>query len=367
MTKKGSLYCASDKAFMDALCQQKMSKSALEDLFLSRGIIRSSKLDKEISANHFSRFSHDYFDHKFISDKVSIGSVKDRNKSFFIQSISKSNAEDAVKKLVDVRKNIDNSIDFSVRGKSIVIDISYTYYDHNKPEFRQAITKASQVVIDFSNEATTIRYPDDEYLSEVSDQLLAEIGRVEGKAIDIERINLRNIDDVNLKTKFFEDLMSNMEGMVFSDVSDVSVYNPATGDGKEDFGVNIKKASLNGEGVLKSGELRQFCKKGFFVYKITWLMKEAEVENSGIFRFSAQFNDPEYCNDFSYSCRGVKKYLDPVRHAKQFSGLIDIDDLRMNRKLELAARNSKFTLVSNNHNSGIEAPQKSAVEVVIDE
>lgn len=340
---------------MDALCQQKMSKSALEELFLTRGIILSSKLDKELAATHFSRMSHDYFDHKFISDTVSVSSSKDRKKSYYAQEFEFSKAEDAVKNLIESREGKDDRIDYSQREKSLYIDLSYTYYDHKQPEFRQAITKTVQIAIESQGDGITVRYPDDEYTTEVSDQLLGEMCKVEGKDVAKECVSLAYVADSTIKTKFFEETMQNMEGMTVCDVSDVSVYNPQTGQDEGDLGVRIKKASLNGEGVLSSGELKQFKNKNFFVYKITWLMKEDNMQESPIYRFSAQFNDPDICDDFSYLCRGSKKVISGNRHSKQFSSLSDIDELRMIRKLECASRIAKDKVIDVDRSININA------------
>src|SRR5690554_4564320 len=128
MIKKGSLYSASDKAFFDALCQQKMSKPALQELLWRRGIIRSNKTEKDSIARHFSRLEHDYFDHKKISEKVSTGSNREKQTfTFLTPSLSLEDLEGVAKELVNDRKELDNKIDFTATKRSLNIDVSYSY------------------------------------------------------------------------------------------------------------------------------------------------------------------------------------------------------------------------------------------------
>lgn len=341
MIKKGSLYSASDKAFFDALCQHKMSKSALQELLWRRGIILSGKSEKGTIARHFSRMDHDYFDHKMISDKVSTGSNREKQTSHFSSiAVDLSEIESIANELVDDRKEIDNSIQFSATEKSVNIEVSYSYYDHNQPEFKQLVTKIARISIETSEEGISIRAPDNEYVSEIITSLLSKLEKKCGDEFEVETISLYGIEDVEKKISFFEKLISDLEGMELYGVSDVAVYNPVTG-AEDELGIHVKRASLNGEWILKSGELRQFYDKGFFVYKISWSTVEKGKFDSDIYNFQAQFNDPNECRKFSYLAKGFRRYMVGGEHTKSPSSLSGFDETRMMRKLEQAARRAK--------------------------
>lgn len=341
MIKKGSLYSASDKALFDALCQNKMTKQSLQELFWTRGIIKPNKLDKESIAKYFSRLNHDYYDHKFISEKISSGTLRERQKSSFTQTkFDISNLEASVRELVKERKDIDNSIDFNTHEKSINIEVSYSYYDYKKPEFKQVVSKTATITIEQTADGISIRAPDNSYVDEITKLLTSKIKSSSTEEIEIETINLIGIDNVEVKIEFFEKLISGLDGLELCDVSDVAVYNPETGADSE-IGVHVKKASLNGEGILKSGELKQFHKKGFFSYKISWSMKEKGNSTSDIYNFQAQFNDPETCKNFAYLAKGYRKNLGKGEYAKEISPLSPFDETRMMRKLENSARSAK--------------------------
>lgn len=341
MIKKGSLYSASDKAFFDALCQHKMSKSNLHELLWRRGIILSGKSEKEDIAKHFSRMDHDYFDHKLISDKVSTGSNRERKTSHFSSAvIDLSDVESIANELVDDRKEIDNSIQFSATDKSVNIEVSYSYYDHNQPEFKQLVTKTALISIETSDEGVSIRSPDNEYISEITSSVLSKLENKCDDDFEVDTVSLYGIEDVEKKILFFEKLISGLEGMELNDVSDVAVYNPDTG-AEDELGVHVRRASLNGEGVLKSGELRQFYDKGFFVYRISWSTVEKGRFDSDIYTFQAQFNDPDECRKFSYLAKGFRRYIEGGEYTKSSSRLSVFDETRMMQKLEQAARRAK--------------------------
>lgn len=341
MIKKGGLYSASDKAFFDALCQHKMTKSAIQELLWRRGIIVSNKAEKEDIAKYFSRFDHDYFDHKLISEKVSTGSNREKQTAHFSSiPINLGAVESVAKDLVNDRKDIDNSISFVTTGKSVQINVSYSYYDHNKPEFKQLVTKNALIAIETSEDGLSIRAPDNDYVAEITSAILSKIEKLHEDEFEVETISLHGIDDIDKKISFFESLINGIDKMQLYDVSDVAVFNPVTGD-EDDIGVHVKKASLNGEGVLKSGELKHFYRKGFFVYRISWSTVEQDNPESDIYNFHAQFNDPEYCRKFSYLAKGVRRYLERGDHAKTPSPLTQFDETRMMRRLEQSARQAK--------------------------
>lgn len=347
MIKKGSLYSASDKAFFDALCQQKMSKPALQELLWRRGIIRASKSEKEDIAKYFSRLEHDYFDHKLISEKVSTGSNREKQTSNFVSLLLPLNdLEQITKALVDERKEIDNSIDFSSTKRSVNIELSYSYYDHNRPEFKQLVTKNARVSLELSDQGINIRAPDNEYVAELTSELLSKIGEKSGSEFDVETISLYGINDPESRIKFFERLISGIENMSVHNVSDVAVYNPETGE--DETGVHVKKASLNGDGILHSGELQQFYKKGFFVYRIAWSAKYKNNPHSDIYNFQAQFNDPETCRKFSYISKGFNKRMEDGEFTKNQTRLPENLELTMLRLLEESARRSRNEIFSSN-------------------
>jgi hypothetical protein len=348
MIKKGSLYSASDKAFFDALCQHKMSKQSLQELLWRRGIILSGKSEKEDIAKNFSRMNHDYFDHKLISTKVSTGSNREKKTSHFLNTaIDLGELESIANELVDDRKGIDNSIQFSATEKSVNIIVSYSYYDHNQPEFKQLVTKKALVSIETTDEGISIRAPDNEYVSEITSLVLSKLESKCDADFEVDTISLYGIKDVEKKISFFEKLISGLEGMELYDVSDVAVYNPDS-RAADELGIHVKRASLNGEGVLKSGELRQFYDKGFFVYRISWSTVEKGKSDSDIYNFQAQFNDPDECRKFSYLAKGFRRYMEGGEHIKSPSSLSDFDEIRMMRKLEQAARRAKAAVYEPN-------------------
>lgn len=129
-----------------------------------------------------------------------------------------------------------------------------------------------------------IRRPDNEQTEVYENQLLAIVERLskekaieEGKPIseatlDIQEISLENIDSPQSRTDFFTKLINGLEGYDLDDVTDAYVYHPKPEeieeeDGETDIGVHVSKASLKGEGVLKSEEINSFMNVAFIYAK----------------------------------------------------------------------------------------------------
>lgn len=103
-----------------------------------------------------------------------------------------------------------------------------------------------------------------------------------------------------------------MNGYELLDVTDAYVYHPKpevleAEDGNTETGVHVSRASLKGEGVLKSEELSDLYERGFYIWKIKWKVKE-KLADPDIYELEAQFGDPMNCTNFSYLVKGIRKY-----------------------------------------------------------
>ena len=143
-----------------------------------------------------------------------------------------------------------------------------------------------------------------------------------------------------------------MNGYKKHDVTDVYVYKPkAKRDGDEDpeeatsdeedtnLGVHISRATLKGEGVIESEEMRGLIARGFYISKIVWQAKESGIDPD-IFEFEAQFSEPETCTRFSYLARGHYKYQGNQQYSKTRTQLLAEEDRELSKAIENAARAS---------------------------
>lgn len=345
MTKRGSIYSASDKALYDALCQYKMTKPIMYRLFLDRGIIKPKEMDKREAAKYFSRLNHDYYDHLYISEVVSNGAHKERQKSIKISSdLNFDDIESNISKLVSSDQS-DDKIEYNAFEKSIYIEIDYTYYDHRKPEFQQVVHRKAEIKIETTDNGFVLRAPDNEYVDKFKARLIGQLEDRE-KALETEEISLLGITDASKISSFFEQLINGVSDYKLYDVSDVSAYNPETGDEEDGIGIYVKKASLNGEGILNSGEMKELHKKGFYIFKISWSMQE-NAENPNLYYFHAQFNDPDECKEFSYCLKGYRKFINDSSYSKANLQLDKHKEDLLLKELEKSAFNARTNLFMN--------------------
>ncbi|MBA55208.1 MAG: hypothetical protein CMK89_12205 [Pseudomonadales bacterium] len=339
MIKKGSLYCASDKALNDALRQHKMTKTALHELMYSRGMLVSNELDKEDIALHLSRINHDYFDHALISEKLATSSRKEKHQSKKTTTqVSRESIEEAIKQLIDNRQDFEDEITHTVHQNSIEIDVTYSYLDYNKSEFKQLVKKDATISIEFLNDEICIRNPDNEYIGIFCEELLDEIEKESNQEVQYRKISLSGTTDPRDKIRFFEHLISNIDGFDLYNVSDVTVFHPDSGEeNKEKLGTFVKKASLNGDGIFESGELKDLFKKGFYIYKVSWASTKMVDNEPRLYLFHAQFNDPEFCSDFSYLVKGYRPKGEKSDFSKQTKPLTKVEDIQLMRRIETCA------------------------------
>ena len=150
-----------------------------------------------------------------------------------------------------------------------------------------------------------------------------------------------DIVDPRLRTSFFIKLINGLNGYIFEDVSDAYVFHPKPDkieDEEDDveIGIHITRASLKGEGVLKSEELLSLYDRGFYIWKIRWTAKE-NLPDPDVYEFEAQFSNQLDFNGFSYSIKGVKKYKGHGEYNKTFASLTRTEESKFHRLIEEAA------------------------------
>jgi len=301
--KSGAIYSATDKAIFDALQQYKVTRDDLKDLFFSRGIIISSKTDKEDLASNFSKYIHGYEDYLFLSTILGVVTHKERMRSFDI--ITKDVSLDEIEAFLnEIESDLINSsgdiVDVSMVGKKLVMKVEYSEPDFTKSEFRQVIDKDAEIVVEKIKDGFSISGPHNKKMEAITNSLTNKIQTEDANA-EIKEIEMEGVANKLLVSRFFEELTKTMKGYDLVNVTDVYVYNPKKDTGT---GSHIKKVSLSGTSVTMSKELAALYSQGFYVWKITWIVKDARNSESDLYEFEALFSEPEECTDFAFSVKG---------------------------------------------------------------
>lgn len=345
----GSIYSASDKAIFDALSHPKVTKSDLQQLFLSRGTITSNKTDRKDLAKYFSSYLHSYSDYQKLA-KI-LGSANRREKQTFTiinTDVDIDTIETALQKVKSRLVDYDATGDITKTSDGLIISVKYKTLDFNKSEFKQVVERKATIEIETDEGKFCIRRPSNSIVDDITTDILSaiedELDDVE--ELEIETIDLSHIPDPNERTKFFTDLVNSIDGYDLNDVSDVFVYQPKIvldnddedDDADVDIGVHISKASLKGEGVLMSDELDKLLNKGFYIFKIVWKSIEQGVPDSDIFEFEAQFSDQENFKNFSYLIRGHYKYKGESEYNSSRTQCSSIEERVLSKEIEHSAK-----------------------------
>lgn len=346
MIKKGSLYHATDKAVFDALCQHKLNRSVMKQLFLRRGILSSKVTNKEKIALYFSRLNHDLFDHRLISETLASGSQRERTSSLRVNGeLSLEKLELVGKNIKKLQQDMGNKADYHVSGNGIEVKVHYQYIDHRKSEFQQLVSRDAVIVIENDGEGVNVRWPSNDYVeTNIKELCIGLLMSSYDEKPEVDAISLVPYSDSKDRSKFFKSLINSMDGYELVDVTDVYVFHPENKKPDSDLGIHISKASLKGMGVLLSREFKDLESKDFYIVKISWTVKEKDVFNSDLYSFEAQFRDPEDCSNFAFLVKGFQKYISLDKYERSIVKLDGFGESRFSRLIERSARHSMHML-----------------------
>lgn len=345
-----NIHSVTDKALFDALSQPRVTQNELRDLYLQRGILVSKATNKKELAKNFSKFSHDFHLHQKIA--AIFGGFLRREKSTSLL-IKNTISRDIMLEAADQLKNELESQDdlcHVIADKNVIrIHVTYLSMNYGKSDFCQVEKKTAVFEIEKEDLGYSIRRPDNDQAKEYEATLLKNIENLCNEVnpnvdfdLELDEISLSNIDDAEKRTEFFTRLINGLEGFTLHDVTDAYVYHPKPKvieeeDGDTDSGVHISKASLKGEGVLKSEELTSLYQRGFYIWKIRWKVLE-KVGDPDMYEFEAQFSDPLDFTGFSYISRGYKKFKGAGEYNKNSAPLSDSREMFFKRLIESTAR-----------------------------
>ncbi len=349
-----SLYFANDKVIFDSLNQHAVGVDMVRELLSERGIIVSSHTSKEELAKYFSRLTADFFDHKSIA--VKLGRVAKHERTTASELSGKIKDADIVSSLKVLKERLENegvSVEISVEKGQISALISYEHIDYTKTDLRQV--EPRDAVIEFTKESDgvyVVRSTQNTDIDPIVESLLTTLRIATGDELERSRINMEGINDPVLRTQFFEDLIKGIDGFIFSTVTEAYCFKPRNSgsisnddDQPDDLESSpyVEKVAMRGEGVNRSFVIRDLYKKGYYIVKVVWRMREKAKIDSDIFEVEAQFSRPESCTDFSYRVKSVIIVDEGKQTSKKRSAKIDERDAIF-RLVELAAKRALIAM-----------------------
>lgn len=345
-----SLYFANDKVIFDSLNQHSVSVDLIRELLSERGIIVSSSTPKEDLAKYFSRLTADFFDHKSIAIKLGRVAKHERiTASELTGKITNSDILESLNLLKEKLEREGNTVTISVNGGQITALISYEHIDYTRIDLRQV--EPRDAVIEFTKEAAghyLVRSTQNSDIDPIVEGVVASLRTSAGGDLATSRVNMEGIADPAKRTQFFEKMIKDIEGYIFSTVTEAYCFKPkvsetesgddATGEpGELESSPYVEKVSLRGEGVNRSFVIKDLYKKGYYIVKTGWRVRLKDKIDSDIFELEAQFSKPESFTGFSYRVKSVIIVDEGKVTSKKRSAKSDEQDMLF-RLIEQAAK-----------------------------
>ena len=331
----------------------------MKDLFLARGIVISADASREDLARYFSRLLHDYYDYQALAKRLGATSRRDKSTVSYVDmgQLTIDDIEDAANDINELLKEYDAVAQVNRVKDKVEIVVNYRVTNFNKNEFSQVVNREGVINLEVEDGKLLIRSPLTDTVENVKKVLIKKASEDNSVQLSVENINMTGIGNPDKRTEFFKFLVYNLEGLKHHDVTDVFIYNPknkseSADDEVDDFeeseseangvddsalGVHITRASLKGERVLNSGEIKGLYSKGFYIWKIVWQSVEDSYD-SDIYEFEAQFNNAEDFTDFSYLARGYYKYKKAGEYNSSKIGFSSMMERKLGAKIEKAAQ-----------------------------
>ena len=328
MIARGTICYPTYRDVRDALLASSRKPSAeyLLVFLADRGIFISNDLSRDEIVEEISMRKLSFND---FEELLNLIEVHARNEKSEFKSINNSSIDlNAIKineltnKLQDKREKNGEIINVETDSSGkIYINVNYVEFDYGKTPLRQRQEKEAKIEIIKEKGFIKFRYPANERLRDVVGNLLGLIEDENEEDIQIKEIDLSNFSREK-RTLFFRELMRSLEGYNFEDVIKVGLENKANDigftedqDNEDAEGLEeieketmeakaksfLKKASLDGEGLLHSEELRSFLDSGFYFSRVVWIVINSKEKVA----LEALMENPVEGKNYKYSVRGI--------------------------------------------------------------
>jgi len=332
----GRLLFLTDRDIYDGLCsaKQQVTVRVITEFFRDRGIYISERLSREKMIAQVSLLNLDYHEVQSLIDQMSSSGRKDKMRQL---DLDVSLDSEALSIIVDRVKESRSSEYHEAYQTTLIpggdarmsVNVEYDEIDLSRTRLRQRKRKDASIEVEQVSEGQVrIRFPDNGRSEDIVSDIQKSIDEHTGVRSNKNIISLANVLDVELRTKFFLDVIAGMNGLDLYDVTKVTVDSRIfrAGEGDDDSvdekseGVDeetvrqmVKKAALSGSNLLSSDLYSELFSLGFYISKMAWHM--IEVSTGDKIEFDAFFSDAPTCEKFAcqvtgfYSKRGAEHII----------------------------------------------------------
>jgi hypothetical protein len=363
-----SIYYATDKNVFDALNQHKVTKSAIQLMFLRRNIIVSRKAPRVDLASYFALLSHDYVDHQDIANRLGIVARRERTTSMTVNGIRER--QEVLDAIEDVKKALEESgdtVNISKYESRVVMTIQYSTVDYRRSEFTQTQHHKGRIEFLGTGPLYTLRSTDSDHVIKVREEILERLSKASQDGIQRSYISLQLYPSPEDRSQFFNDLINELDGFTLYDVKeafaykarpdrlieepdedeDILVYDEDEADAQEtggardssddeQLGSHVEHVNLKGFGVTRSNFLLDALDDDYYLVRIRWEAKRS-LGLGQVYIIDALFDDPKHCDHFSFILRGTFPFENGRLSSRQAApSSDDIDEI--SRAIEKTAQ-----------------------------
>lgn len=316
--------------------KQKISQDYLLSFLAERGYILSPFSTREELIDYVSGLTLGSSDFTELFDQLEVSSRSEKTAN--TKMLTKTLSLDGklllkvVKALRELRKHKNETISAVEDNSRLLVNVLYQDLDHGRTVLRQRRNRNVDIEIFKDRDGYTFRRPANPRVDEICSQLIVELQRHDKQPPRIEKIDLNRFGREK-RTLFFNTLINSVSHYSFHDLIRVGVSQQSSvvdfvGGSDVDFDEDededetnesaseqaaqvaaqvrsfLKKAALDGTGILHSKELKQFLESGFFIARVVWQAIENKPSGQKV-EFEALIAKPASGEDFRYSVKGV--------------------------------------------------------------
>lgn len=364
MIKNTLQYCATDKEIHDALmsAKQKINEKILLELAKDRGIFYSAKDSRDDLVSAISLLPHDYHDLNTLLEQREHSGRQEKLTSVTLPEALTVEEIREVLKEYTTESPPDEKVTHHAKGNDQVIaTIKYSDIDYGRTRLVQRTPKEAGIEFHIEKNKTVIRMPANDRSKGIFNKLKDKLDAKRKKEIQEIRIEIGEFDSPALRTEFFTNLISNLDGFALKNVTSVKVErlkvesqegeldlddDQETEEAKQEALALVKKVALKGETLLASEEYQSLAKKGFFITSIIW-RSVLKMRPNPMIEFEAAFEEPLLGKGFKYFVRGAYNVVD-----KQYTKTI--------RPVEISEKEQYLSIIEDTASKTIEVLRKKA-------
>lgn len=339
MTKKStpnvppvSIFYADDKDIFDLLMSspKTMTQRSMRQILRRRGVLVSHQDKTEDLAEFISLFYHD---RKDLVELMKAAKPKPRaDKKTNVRLAKPYSDEEVLEALATVeqdRKKHGEVFDTIKQNDRFVVKIDYEEFDYSSNYLKQRVPRKLHIEVINENGFYLIRHSAQDRCRDIVRALLQAVKG--SSAVKVEKVEMPGVKDPDLRTKFFTQLISSVEGCPLKNVVktkveqhlDATQHNttsdedPESQDSDADNNDSdepsvamagaVNKVLMSGSSIHHSREYQALIQQGFYISRITWEAEIKAADGQRLLTFEALFEDSIEFKQFVYKIRKFQK------------------------------------------------------------